>query len=628
MSDTTLLFLHGVTPKGAEEPERRGQWQEALFSRLTELGYENLDSVEVIAPEYSDLLRLTDIDSEIPMPPLNKPRKGKQEILEARRRYDERLSALEMKIGHNLQKQGIRAAEPMMRVGVNVLSLTQAKTYMENENIRAHVLARVLEQIPSSGNIVIIGHSLGSVIAADLIRRLPEDLKVDGMVTIGSPLGNSYFSNEGLRKTLSVPPANLGWWINFWGKQDIVSASRGVSSTFPWVLDKKVNTGALNTAHSSSRYLDIEIIAKVVGVALLGSTNRTLQLSSTAVDVPFSQAEWPLIAGLRFIYLMEVHLRNAKKQPESLPKLIQARKFVQHRIVSGMIREKEKAQVPIPSALPQMCPEIGSDPGNSAPEPVKPDEIAKEDALKILPLLFSENLLQPFEIEIDPSYRKAAIKDFTAEMGYTSTLGEQILSALEKVDNKLSDNGNSKYFKYGFAGAGFAAIVVATGGLALAAAPGVAGAAMVTSALAAFGPGGMIGGLVTSGTLIGVGSGTVGLSLSNPQSSATDVEGILLFPLVEATLRKELGFENSNEVWYFITEEETNLRREFEHLSLISDSGSSSIKTLEKKLVLIERALDYLTGLGIGPEAESFDEEVPKAIEFRAPKFLSRGKSD
>lgn len=151
---------------------------------------------------------------------------------------------------------------------------------------------------------------------------------------------------------------------------------------------------------------------------------------------------------------------------------------------------------------------------------------------------------------------------------------------------------------------------------------------MVTSALATFGPGGMIGGLVTSGTLIGVGSGTVGLSLSNPQSSATDVEGMLLFPLVEATLRKELGFEDSNAVWYLITEEETNLRREFEHLSLISDSGSSSIKTLEKKLVLIERALDYLTGLGIGPEAESFDEEVPKAIEFRAPKFLSRGKSD
>ena len=127
MSDTTLLFLHGVTPKGAEEPERRGQWQEALFSRLTELGYENLDSINVIAPEYSDLLRLTDIDSEIPMPPLNKPVKGKQEILEARRRYDERLSALEMKIGHNLQKKGFKAAEPMMRVGVNIHNLPKRK---------------------------------------------------------------------------------------------------------------------------------------------------------------------------------------------------------------------------------------------------------------------------------------------------------------------------------------------------------------------------------------------------------------------------------------------------------------------------------------------------------------------
>lgn len=622
----TLLFLHGVSPKGAEEPEQRRKWRESLWSQLSKLGYEDFDSIQIVAPEYADLLSSDEKDKNVPMPPTVKPPKGKQDILAAKLRYNERLSALEMKLGHNLEKQGFPFAEPIGYAGVNLPPLTQAKAYISDDDVRAQVLQRILDALPESGNIFIIGHSLGSVIAADLISRLPEELTIDGLITIGSPLGHPYFSNRRLTSDLETPPLNLGWWVNFWGARDAVAAARGVSAKFPWVLDQKVDTGLTNP-HASSLYLADETIAKTVGVTLLGSTNKSVVLGSTSVDVRFDDSEWPLIAGLRYLYLIEVYLGEEKKPGDKLQRFSQARKFVQHKVVTEMIGNRKKHEKPVPSALYEMVIELGTSVGSSAPEPPTPTPIDKEVALQVLPLLFTENLLHPFEIDIDKDIRVKAARDLTAGLHHTGKLGKQILDDLDLVNAKLSGNKRSSFRKYGIAGVGFAAVVVATGGLALAAAPGLAGGAMITSALASFGPGGMIGGLATSGSLIAAGSGTLGLSLSNPESPTAEVEGILLFPLVEATLRKNEGYEVSNKVWHDVVEAEGNLRREYQHLSVISESDAPAVVSLKNKLDLIQRALDYLTELGIGPESNAPEYDNPKAVGNFRPKFLTRGES-
>src|SRR6266487_4158568 len=61
--------------------------------------------------------------------------------------------------------------------------------YLDRNEIRQLVLDTVLERFPTSGRVVLVSHSLGTVVAMDLLTRLPDQVEVAQLVTAGSPLG-------------------------------------------------------------------------------------------------------------------------------------------------------------------------------------------------------------------------------------------------------------------------------------------------------------------------------------------------------------------------------------------------------------------------------------------------------
>ena len=64
--------------------------------------------------------------------------------------------------------------------------------YLDRDEIRQLVLTTVLQSVPTSGPVVLVSHSLGTVVAMDLLTRLPEQLQVVQLVTAGSPLGHGH----------------------------------------------------------------------------------------------------------------------------------------------------------------------------------------------------------------------------------------------------------------------------------------------------------------------------------------------------------------------------------------------------------------------------------------------------
>lgn len=622
-----LLYLHGVRSGNGNSQETQSRWKDPLFSKLREIGYEGLEKLRVIAPEYAHLF--LDTEQKVSVPRFTIDQLKGQDEADNRRQYEQRLSALEIKMGHNFLGSGKFYQDKLVGGVTNFGPLRQAKMYIENKNIRGAVLDRILSELPAQGNIVIVGHSLGSVIAADLIRRLPVDLRVDGLVTVGSPLGSAYFGKNGIQKDLAQPPTNLEWWLNFWGTGDPVAASRGVSATIPWVLDLAINTGIDPAgAHSSARYVAHSEVAKSIGDALFGSVSKEVLLSETGVEVPLNDRERFAVAELRFIYLLEKALETSRdiKEKKAYLRFASVRKIIQSRTIAGLIEGRVKEGKPIPAELNRMSVDLSLGFDVKTPVPTQIVQIDEEVGVVMLPHLFAGNPLSPYEIPFGDGIRKSAAKTITAEMELTSGFGEQVLASIENVEKALQEKNRSKVWKVGAASLGVLAVVAATGGLALAAAPGVYGGAAVVSALAAFGPGGMIGGLFSSGALLSAGTGTLALSLSNAGNSAEVTEELLIIPLTEAELRKLRGLDENPRIWFEIVEAEIQIQRQYAHLAAFCDPKSSVLDDLGAKLRTIRNAIEFLRSLGLDPSDESPDPAQDELAAINRLEILQRVK--
>lgn len=580
----TLLFLHGV---GDGDPTNK--WEAQLAESLSEACYPALENVELIVPKFAHALKGADESSTIP--PRTHKRPNKSEATQIRRNFEQRMAAMEFKLGRHDEGKGRIGDNLVIRAALEHLpQMAQASHYLKNETIRAQVLNRILSKLPSSGRLVILAHSLGSVIAADLLLRLPEGISVEGFVTIGSPLGHRSFNIDGVWDHLKEPPAHLAWWVNFWNENDPVTAYRGLSSRFAWMTDYKVDSFTLLNAHAAVDYLRRPIVAEAVGYGLYGSKSKELVPKSSALEATLSDTEQMALFALRYAHLINMRLEKDQKTRYS-----GALRQVQANIIDGIIRWNNSEGRTTPHSISRLAFDL-ADPNSVAPVPSPCNHLPIDQAVVSLSALVSENIIRPFEISVKIDVRQEALEDLSAEMGLTSKFGTDVFIAAEKAQDLLSSRPGSllKWKKWGALGLGAAALVAATGGLALAAAPGLAGAALLSSALASFGPGGMIGGLITAGSLASAGGGGIAFGLANSSTSAADLEAVVERMLATEILRVLQGLPSDPAVRRTLVETEIQVRREYERLDEFSDRNAPGLGEIKSKLTSIERALNYV----------------------------------
>ena len=150
-----------------------------------------------------------------------------------------------------------------------VTALTQVTRYLTDEMTRALAQQRVLDLVEDDTKVV-IGHSLGSVVAYESMHRLKAPLPL--LVTLGSPLGLRTIVKERLRPAPSFP-RQVTRWLNVADRDDIVAAEpdlsplfahdRPESSRFDGVL---VDNGS--APHSPVHYLGKETVGRAISEAL------------------------------------------------------------------------------------------------------------------------------------------------------------------------------------------------------------------------------------------------------------------------------------------------------------------------------------------------------------------------
>lgn len=606
-----LIFLHGV---GKGDPEQK--WHQALLDGLEAAGYPRLAGVNVISPRYIDAL--SRLGEERGMPPVRSVT-PQNDRARKRREFERRTAAMEARLARHTGGSGAKLADAAVGAAARARiqkHLKQANNYLTRPAVRASVQHELVRQMPDRGRAVIVAHSLGTVVAADLIPRLSPGLEISGVVTIGSPLASARFASEELKETMAEPPANVAWWVNYWSYSDPVTALRGIASVYPWILDLRVPTPALPvSAHAAKGYLSHPLVAEAVGYGLFGSKSKEIVLAKNETLVRPDGPEQVALEGLRFAHFVAERLKGERRE-----RYFAALRQVQARTVSDLIRRADAEN----RLLSPFVAELDQDPGGTdgalaVPQPV--GYASKEEAIRRLVALSEQNVLAPFEIDVKEEVRREAFRDLTKEMDLGSEFGARVFEARGEADKALSDSAKSQLKKWGVMGAGTAALLVGASGIFLAPAAGLAGAAALTSGLASFGPGGMIGGLMTAGAFLTSGAAASTYGAFSLASTPENVEALARSQLATLILRKQESLPPDDNVWFVWKESESHLIREIHRVEQFSDKKSSYLADLEKKLKTVQRAMAYAVDKGLAPEVV---QEAAAGTGPRQAKFWSR----
>jgi len=145
--------------------------------------------------------------------------------------------------------------------------LKQVRAYLHDLEMKQAIQKRLVEKVTSDTR-VIIGHSLGSVVAYECVCAHPE-WNVQTLVTLGSPLGMSPIIFNALTPS---PESGKGIypkvkrWVNVADQGDIVALEKELEPKFGLVVDRLVHNGW--ESHSATRYLNAKETGHAIATGL------------------------------------------------------------------------------------------------------------------------------------------------------------------------------------------------------------------------------------------------------------------------------------------------------------------------------------------------------------------------
>ncbi len=154
-------------------------------------------------------------------------------------------------------------------------SLAQVTRYLTNDEIRSAALDSVFKLIDPETN-VIIGHSLGSVVAYEAAHLMKQPLPL--LLTLGSPLGLQTIVYQRLQPQPPGFPVHVRRWVNVADRDDFIAAEPNLEGLFKTGLPARATFEGGYTVdngtdpHNSNFYLGKAQVGGPVGEVFKNST--------------------------------------------------------------------------------------------------------------------------------------------------------------------------------------------------------------------------------------------------------------------------------------------------------------------------------------------------------------------
>jgi hypothetical protein len=573
-----LLFVHGV-----RNDDRDADWRRTLDAALLREGTESLEArgYQVIAPSY-----LAELEGE-PVPDIDEPpttyrKSSDEEYDRAAGRYWAALADLERTGIRGRIQPGLGADLPAGAATDALMPklCADAVEYCANADRRNAIFARLLAEIPPNADLVIVAHSLGSVVAADLLYRLPEHTELRMLITLGSPLAFERLRKHLARRRQRFPYEVVGPWINLCGTGDLVTGFRGLSPVFAEALDVFVDTGS---GHAATTYLDRPVAARALEWL---DRRHEAQGREPGTENPFlpdlllDEGLVSVVAGAQYALRLEQEMQPGDQRS----RFGQARAFVLAELAATLADAGHSH--PILTRLAY---------DNAA---YLKKRLSPGLAVNTLLTALTMNTVAPFEMRIDEDVRVKALTRLAGDLGFPKVWAERI-SECGREARDVHREGLT-WRRAALAAVGVAALMAAPALVLVAAPAGLAGGAAIVAGLAALGPGGMLGGVAIVGLVGGAGGAAAATALTSGSAAQVQRNVVHLQALAKAS--SQLGHAASgHREWSALVTMEDAITDEHARLRLFSDDGSRSVKELEQKLESVRKALSWLQAEGLDP---------------------------
>ncbi|MEV6180292.1 serine protease [Streptomyces sp. NPDC052015] len=288
-----LVFLHGRSQEGKDPGRLRRAWAAGLNQGLVRAGLDPVDPEDVWFPYYGDRLvqaltaheavpRVVEAPTaraaEVLAPATPSARAVYEEIVgEAAAKWhvpsEEQLATERIGLGDvvgTLQRRlSWLAARSDLDTWAIALVFRDVAAYLDDRRVRDEVLDCVLGTMPDAGEVVLVSHSLGTVVGMDLVTRLSPGVQLVHLTTAGSPLGlDSVYS----RLLVGGPkrPDRVADWLNAWCPTDAVAIGCPLNDDWADGLTDLAVLNSRDRAHDIEEYLAHAEVARSIDRHLVG----------------------------------------------------------------------------------------------------------------------------------------------------------------------------------------------------------------------------------------------------------------------------------------------------------------------------------------------------------------------
>ena len=286
-----LIFIHGRGQENMNPVELEKEWVDALKAGLAKHHLNLPEDTEIIFPFYGNLLQdlISKLDSQENIEGI--VARGEldandeiafynllKEITDQSGITSEQINALE---DADLIERGwehhrpvlmlLRAIDRYTGIGAGTIKKNTYDVfcYLTYSAIKRQINKLVEESMPKEP-VIVVAHSLGTVIAYNVLYDLPENYSVKKLITVGSPLGVKWIKAQ-VRTPLKMPTCVEEGWYNAFDPRDVVALNElnsGAFNIIPLITNYHGVNNPTDNRHGITGYLIDPNVAKVIYDAL------------------------------------------------------------------------------------------------------------------------------------------------------------------------------------------------------------------------------------------------------------------------------------------------------------------------------------------------------------------------